>query len=281
MSKTILVVDDSEVVRKLIDYQLSQAGYTILTASDGSEGVHMARKHEPDVIIMDVQMPEMDGYEASRLIRQVHATMNTPIIMLTSLANVSSMQLGYDAGVDDYLTKPFQPNELQLRVEAILRRVKRVEASVQEHETSIIGVFSLRGGSGCTSLATNLAVGLTTLWDRPAMLTDFATPMGSCDIFLDVTTDNHLGTILQHDLKSADEELIRGYLENHTSGVRLLAGIQNPVDAELLSENLVSLIINTVAQESFYTILDLPHNFEAATLVAIDKVGLFQENNSS
>jgi pilus assembly protein CpaE len=271
MPKKILVVDDSEVVRKLVEFQLTQAGYTVIMAENGREGVKQARKHEPDAIIMDVEMPEMDGFEASRLIRQVHATMHTPIIMLTSLSNIASMQAGYDAGVDDYLTKPFQPNELQLRVGAVLKRMERVQESVQEHETSTLAVFSLRGGAGSTSLATNIALGLTKLWERPATLVDLASPVGACDILLDAVSDNNLSAILKHDQYTIDDELIRDYITILDNGLYFLAGLRNPIDAELLNENIVSLIIDTVTQDTFYTVIDLPHNFGASTLAAIDR----------
>jgi pilus assembly protein CpaE len=271
MAQTILVVDDSEVVRKLIELQLSKAGYSIITASDGSEGVRMARNHEPDLIIMDVQMPEMDGYEAARLIRQVHATMHTPIIMLTSLSNITSMQKGYDAGVDEYLTKPFQPNELQLRVAAMLKRFQRAQSAVQEHEIATIAVFSLRGGSGCTSLATNLAIGLTKLWDRPATLIDLAMPVGTCDVLLDMNSKHDLSAVLEYDDNAVDDELIVGLLEDHESGLRVLAGLKDPIDAEQLSENMVSSVIDSISEQSFYTVMDLPHDFGPVTLAALDK----------
>ncbi|MEO0561284.1 MAG: response regulator, partial [Chloroflexota bacterium] len=190
--KTILVVDDSEVIRKLNEVHLKRAGYDVLLAENGRVGVQMARKHSPDAIVMDVQMPEMDGYEATRLIRKVHNTMHTPIIMLTSLSTLANMQAGYDAGADDYLTKPFKPNELVLRVAGVLQRVERASNAAKGHETLIIGVFSLRGGAGCTSFATNLAVGLAQLWESPTVLADLVTPIGACDLLLNETPPNNI-----------------------------------------------------------------------------------------
>ena len=122
MTHTILVVDDSEVVRKLVQYQLSDAGYTVLMAADGATGLKMVKDNKPDLVILDVQMPEMDGYEACRRLRQIHGLSHTPVIMVTSLSNIASMQAGFEAGADDYITKPFKPAELQMRVNAILRR---------------------------------------------------------------------------------------------------------------------------------------------------------------
>ena len=122
MTHTILVVDDSEVVRKLVQYQLSDAGYTVLMAADGATGLKMVKDNKPDLVILDVQMPEMDGYEVCRRLRQIHGLSHTPVIMVTSLSNIASMQAGFEAGADDYITKPFKPAELQMRVNAILRR---------------------------------------------------------------------------------------------------------------------------------------------------------------
>lgn len=271
MTQTILIVDDSAVIQKLVEFQLSKAGYNILIASNGLEGVKMAQQHEPDLIIMDVQMPEMDGYEASRLIRESRTTKNIPIIMLTSLSTIQSMQKGYDAGVDDYLTKPFQSHELILRVEAMLRRFKRAQDSAQKNEAPVIAVFSLRGGAGCTSLATNLGVGLAKLWGKTAVLIDLAMPIGACDVALNISSKYNLSYVLNYDLDSIDDKLIYDLLTTHESGLKLLSGLRDPVDAELLSENMASFIIDSLSERAFYTVIDLPHDFGPTSLAAIDK----------
>lgn len=275
MAATILIVDDSEVVVKLVQLQLSSAGYNVVSARDGLSGLKLAKKTEPDLVILDVQMPEMDGYEVCRQLRKRRATSRTPIIMLTSLSNISNMQTGYEAGADDYITKPFKPLELQMRVEAILRRAAQAgdpESLVPETQT--IAVFSLRGGAGCTSLATSLAAGLSQMWKVSATLLDLALPTSACDILLNVHAEHNLGTLAHHEISTLDEDLIIAHLTDHSSGLRLLPGILDPVDSELVNENLVSLLVDHVQKLSPYVVIDTGHDFSPATLAALDAANL-------
>jgi len=119
MSKTILIADDEERLVSLVRAYLDQDGYQVVTARDGREALFVARQARPDLIILDLMMPEMDGYEFLRLHRQEQ---NTPIILLTARVEESDRILGLELGADDYVTKPFSPRELVARVRAVLRR---------------------------------------------------------------------------------------------------------------------------------------------------------------
>jgi len=120
MAKTILVVDDEERLRSLLRAYLTQEGYQVLMAADGREALRIARQEQPDLIILDLMMPEMDGYE---FMRQHNKEQDTPIIILTAKVDESDTILGLELGADDYVTKPFSPRELTARVRALLRRV--------------------------------------------------------------------------------------------------------------------------------------------------------------
>ena len=120
MDKKILIVDDEKNIRDIIIYNLKKEGYQILQAADGEEGVRLAMEEEPDLILLDIMMPKMDGYDACKKIRE---TKNTPIIMLTAKGDESDELQGFELGVDEYIAKPFSPKILVARVEAILRRV--------------------------------------------------------------------------------------------------------------------------------------------------------------
>lgn len=119
MSKTILIVDDEERLVSLVRAYLEQEGFQVVTARDGREALFVARQARPDLVILDLMMPEMDGYEFLRLHRQEQ---NTPIIVLTARVEESDRVLGLELGADDYVTKPFSPRELAARVRAVLRR---------------------------------------------------------------------------------------------------------------------------------------------------------------
>ena len=127
----ILVVDDEEKIRELIGKYLQFAGYAFDEAENGMQAVACCNKHTYDLIIMDVMMPELDGFSA---VKEIRKTRNTPVIMLTARGEEYDRIHGFEAGVDDYVTKPFSPRELMLRVEAVLRRT-RSDADERTHES--------------------------------------------------------------------------------------------------------------------------------------------------
>lgn len=142
MSKgqTILLVDDEKDILEFLQYNLEREGYKVFVANDGLEGVEMAQKVSPDLILMDVMMPRMDGIEACQTIRQ-DLQLNSPLIaFLTSRAEDYSQVAGFEAGADDYITKPIRPRLLVSKVEALLRRAGRMNGGEAEIKTSSITV---------------------------------------------------------------------------------------------------------------------------------------------
>ena len=128
MSKTILVVDDEPRLVSLVEAYLSQEGFKVLSAGDGRDALFLARQQKPDLIVLDVMMPEMDGYEFMRLHRKER---ETPIILLTAKVEADDRVLGLELGADDYVTKPFRPRELVARIRAVLRRAGQTQPSAQ------------------------------------------------------------------------------------------------------------------------------------------------------
>jgi two-component system phosphate regulon response regulator PhoB len=118
----ILVVDDEPDALELVSFNLKSAGYEVVTADNGSEALKKARQHVPDLILLDVMLPEVDGLEVCKLLRRDPATAPIPIIMLTAKAGEIDRVLGLELGAEDYVTKPFSPRELVLRVKNLLKR---------------------------------------------------------------------------------------------------------------------------------------------------------------
>lgn len=127
----ILLVDDEQDILEIIGYNLSQEGYQVFTAENGKEAISKAKKHLPNLIIMDVMMPEMDGMEACENIRKLPELNNVIITFLTARSEDYSMVAGFDAGADDYITKPIKPKVLVSKVKALLRRLKESEAGTE------------------------------------------------------------------------------------------------------------------------------------------------------
>ena len=139
----ILVADDEASIRRILEARLSMIGYDIVTATDGEEAIAAFNKHNPDLIVLDVMMPKIDGYGVTREIRR---TSDVPIIILTALGDVSERITGLELGADDYVIKPFSPKELEARVKAVLRRTntKEVAAPTSKIAKNIITTGNIR-----------------------------------------------------------------------------------------------------------------------------------------
>ncbi|WP_040229141.1 response regulator transcription factor [Bhargavaea cecembensis] len=134
--KTILVVDDERPILTLLEYNLEQAGFNVMTAADGQEGMDRAIADRPDLIVLDLMLPKMDGMDVCRSLRQ--QKVETPIIMLTAKSDELEKVLGLELGADDYMTKPFSPREVVARVKAVLRRTGRQPAVPGEEQEMVL-----------------------------------------------------------------------------------------------------------------------------------------------
>jgi len=133
---SVLLVDDEKMITAPLVRALTQAGFTALVAANGREGLAMARSHKPDVVVLDVLMPEMDGWEVCRTLRQESTV---PILMLTALGEEVDRILGLEMGADDYLTKPFSTRELVARLRALLRRIELDRRQKLADDTLVVG----------------------------------------------------------------------------------------------------------------------------------------------
>jgi DNA-binding response OmpR family regulator len=118
----ILAADDDEDILELVAFRLERSGYTVVQARDGEEAWRLALDKKPDLAVLDIMMPKLNGFELTRRLRAEEATSRIPIILLTARAQDVDVQQGFDAGADDYIRKPFSPQELRARVQSILGR---------------------------------------------------------------------------------------------------------------------------------------------------------------
>ncbi len=133
MDEKILVVDDEISLQETLAYNLKKQGYDVETTGDGSEALDLAREHRPDLIILDVMLPGLDGFEVCRILRR---EMSTPVLMLTARDDEIDRVVGLEVGADDYLAKPFSMRELIARVKAMLRRVRMVRDEVSAADSA-------------------------------------------------------------------------------------------------------------------------------------------------
>ncbi|MEQ8362982.1 MAG: response regulator transcription factor [Cyclobacteriaceae bacterium] len=128
----VLVVDDEEPILELLKYNLEKAGYDVRTASDGVEAVDIAKKFIPDLVLLDIMMPKMDGVEACRILRSTPELQNTFIVFLTARSEEYSEVAGFDVGADDYISKPIKPRALMSRIAALFRRESKKKGATSQ-----------------------------------------------------------------------------------------------------------------------------------------------------
>lgn len=127
MSEKILIVEDEPALQETLAYNLTRQGYQVISAADGQTALHLAREHRPDLIVLDIMLPAIDGFEVCRIIRR---EMNVPIIMLTARDDEVDRVIGLEVGADDYITKPFSMREFLARVKAHLRRIRLIREEI-------------------------------------------------------------------------------------------------------------------------------------------------------
>ena len=267
----ILIVEDDANLSELANIVLVKEGYTVRVAGDGPSALELAKTWVPDLVLLDLMMPGMDGYSVAAQLRALEQTATTPIIIVTAKQTLQDKARGFEAGADDYVTKPFEKAELLLRINAQLRRTRALQKDRPDGLTHLITVFSLRGGVGTTSLATNMAAGLHLLWNEPVALLDLSLPIGACDVMLNVKPRYNLGSLARLDYTQLDIDELKEYMLHHEFGVDLLGGVVNPTDAEFVTEKLTGFLINHLSNVYRYIVMDTSHEFSGPSLTALER----------
>lgn len=139
----ILVIEDEQSINELIKINLELSGYKVIQAHDGVTGFALAKQELPSLIVLDVMMPDVDGFTVAQRIRQNPQTKDIPILMLTALSQLKDKVKGFDIGVDDYLSKPFEMEELKVRIRALLKRTNQIPESIATKELLTVGEITL------------------------------------------------------------------------------------------------------------------------------------------
>lgn len=139
-SKTILIVDDEQDLLDLIEYNLKQHGFNVLKTENGRQGIELAQKHNPDLILLDIMMPHMDGLEVCEKLRNEESTSGIPVIFLTARGDEKTEIEGLDKGADDYITKPISTKKLMSRIKTVLRRFEKTEEETKKIEVHDLNI---------------------------------------------------------------------------------------------------------------------------------------------
>jgi len=261
MAEKILIVDDDLDTLRLVGLMLQRQGYQISAATNGQQGLDKAFDESPDLILLDVMMPDMDGYEVTRRLRQNPETSETPILMFTAKAQLDDKVVGFEVGANDYLTKPTHPSELQARVKTLLNRVaeKKGGVVISNNDGYIIGILGARGGLGITTLAVNLAAGLLTKTKDDVILAELLPGQGA--LALEMGLDNSNGLVDLLSLSRVSEltsQKISESLVHHGSGLKILLSSDHPRDMHLINQvSNYDALVSRLSRLARFIILDL------------------------
>ena len=271
----ILVIDDDPTYHQMITHALVQYGHQVSIAQNGEEGLQAVKEQQPDLIICDVLMPGISGYEVTQQIRKDPQFANLPILVLTSRSGLQDKLQSFEAGADDHLTKPFEPAELLARIEALLRRARvsvesrRVEKG-QEEGARLIAVHSLKGGLGCSTLAINVAIALHHLWDCPTLLLDLDPVAGQISLMLDSPLKRTWADLNQYAPEQVNLDILRTIINHHESGLRFIASPSLGPESTRLNQGVIQASLAVLKNHYDYLVADLPHDFSELTMNVLD-----------
>ena len=295
MAEKILIVDDDIDSLKLIGLMLQRHGYEVLAANSGVQGLSKADAEMPDLIILDVMMPDMNGLEVSRRLRTNNKTAKIPIIMFTAKTLIDDKVKGFEAGADDYLTKPTHPAELASRVKAILARGKEEggeEATVTTTQTApavrqrgrVIGVLGAKGGVGTTTVAINIAASIAQRGAEQPILADLALGRGSMGLLLGFGQSQGMARLLARAQNEINQQSVEAELIAHQSKIRLLLSSSRPREAQIkTTPETTQALIKTVRDLARVSVVDLGHGLSNeihGLLALLDKLVIVVEPNN-
>jgi pilus assembly protein CpaE len=271
MAAKILVVDDDPNVQRLLQYTLKQEGYEVVVAGDGAEGFRLWGAEQPDLILLDVMLPKLDGYQVATKIRTEEGTAgHVPIIMLTAEREVEQKVRGLRAGADDYLIKPFHPAELMARIKSLLARFAPRDTLVGRPPLGrVLAMYGAKGGVGTTTIAINAAIALHRELGRKVALVDGNLQFGDHRVFLDLGLDRK-SIVDIVTAPSIDGDLIRQVLVKHDSGVDLLLAPPSPETAELVTPEHLPQIIDHLRGLYDYILIDIDKRLDDVNLGVLE-----------
>ncbi|MFZ2641966.1 MAG: response regulator [Verrucomicrobiia bacterium] len=272
MAAEILVADDDSSTLRVLSHALEREGYQVHVAQDGAEALQQVEKHQPDLLILDVVMPQLDGHEVCRRLRCKPEFARMPVIILTAQSSQDEKVRFLDAGADDYLTKPFHAPELLARIKVLLRRAgeRTREGQTQRIEGKVIATYSLRGGVGVSSLAANMATGLAQLWNQPTVLVDLARVAGHGALMLNLAARTSWAEISTVPANEIEIDMLNKLLLPHSSGAFVLPAPGHIETMSTFKPEQLSQMLTLLSQNYHYVVLDLPDDISDSTMAGLD-----------
>jgi pilus assembly protein CpaE len=272
MADKILVVDDDPDTVKFINIMLSRLGYQVVSATSGMEALERVQVEHPDLIILDVMMPGMDGYEVSRNLRRNPKTATTPILMFTAKTTIEDKLAGYDAGVNLYLTKPIHPIDLQANIRNLLAQ-KLTKAEVSAGESAyVVGVLSATGGAGVSTVALNLAITYAKKYNVKVIAAEMKPGQGSWALDLNLTEPVGLTNLLGMELEEITIEAVSKELIQTNFGVKILSASNQTENVEYgAATRQLEYVLTHLTNMANLVILDIGTSFHPGFNAILNK----------
>lgn len=250
MGKKILIIEDDPIATRLIEYILKQRGYQVLTASNGLEGLQVAQNEEPDLIVLNVMLPGIDGFEVCHRLRAEPQAAQPLILMLSGRAQQVDIANGLNMGADDYLTKPAAPSEIVSRVESLLARKAGADSKM-------VAFLGPKGRAGTTTTVVNVAVALSQMGKR-VIVVDLCPYEGSVAERLGIKPQGAINSLLATPVDTLDHRALESALVVHQTGIGVLRIRQPSKEMENVAPGNVDLLLDRFRETTDYFLLDLP-----------------------
>ncbi|HOT92747.1 MAG TPA: response regulator [Anaerolineae bacterium] len=268
----ILIVDDDVDALRLVGIMLEREGFQILAAASGQQAIDKALEEKPDLIILDVMMPDIDGYQVAMQLRKHPATQDIPILMFTAKTAVNDKVAGFQAGADDYLTKPVHRAELITRIQALLQRKKRAAPeTVMQERGQIIGFLPTKGGLGTSTLTLNVALELQKAFpSKQIALVEWRSGNGTLASQLGMSVPGGLQALAEIATANLTKSNVTDKMIRHTSGLHLLLSTMAPAGVgPQLTRDFSRTVMRHLIADYDYVLLDLPAALDEATAEAL------------
>jgi len=269
----ILIVDDEPNVVHMVSYTLIAEGFEVVVAQNGAEALSKVQTEAPDLVLLDVMLPDISGADVCEQLRKQQDTIELPIIMLSALAQVADKVRCLEAGADEYVTKPIAPQELIARINSLLGRLHRVRSSLSKHSGKVLGFIGAKGGVGTTTAALNVASALVTQ-EKQVVAAEIRSSYGTFSAQFNLVQPPGLASLLKVDPGKMNEHEISLHFTYLPSGLRLLVGPQNVAEYREIEAQQVEMILKIIISMVDYVILDLPCYPSDANQAAIRRCDL-------
>ena len=261
----VLLIDDEQFYFKLLQKALKDAEYQLEYAKSGNEGLGKIPSFEPEMLIVDLKLPELDGFEILKRLRRDPKFSYIPVIVITSKDELSEKLKAFELGADDYLVKPFQPEELVARMGILARRGRAIQMVQKDataaNDATLVTVHSLRGGLGCSSIVVNLGLAFYKLWGKQTLLLDSVLTAGQVALLLDAKPTATWENLVGLEPENIDDAVVAEIMCSHKSGVRYIASPRYPIAADTFTTEELRLLMEKIKKHNDFVIVDTSHDF--------------------